>query len=521
MKKAMNSTLSPRKPLLRSAAHTITSHLKSILWILWPVYKEEQAQIIPMTAVFFFVSFIYNILNALKKTLLLSNPYLKAQAVSYLKIFGIMPAAIIFTWMTTKVITKYGQKKALQMMIAFFALSFGFLTLFIFPNREYLTFNFQPTFELVSLLNNWDITLFYIFSEMWSSIILNVLCWGIVIETTHLSQSKRIYALFTGSANIATLVAGWWAATALDHQLVWFYQAPLESLTWVNRLMFQMSVMWILQVAIIYLLSFIKIPEQPQTSSPKKKEKLGLLSAIKVTAQHPILRNIALIMISFNMIYHLSDVTHSAYVKAYMSADSDMMNKYFNYITLYLGLCAVGFSWILSGSFIRQFGLKTSLFVTPVLWGLLSFMDIVASFSPQTGFEWHSMVLPLNLISLSILISVGRAIKFTIFDTTKEMSFLSLDSDKKRMGKAAIDGLSSRFGKSGGAWLLILITSQAGGQVIASLLPLKCVIALSYLLWFYAVSSLCLHLPDEKHTVNSSPDSSAKSSADQPQPLEA
>lgn len=494
----MKSTVNPN-----SSSDSSTVYLQDVFsklkWSLWPVYKEENAKILPMTAVFFFVSFIYNILGALKKTILLSNPVIKAQAVSYLKIFAVMPAAIVFTLMTTTLQTRYGQKRAIQTMVFFFGISFAVLTLLIFPNREHLILHFDAgSRDLIHLVNNWDITVFYIFAEMWSSIILNVLCWGIIIETTHLAQSKRLYAIFTAAANFATLFAGWWAAKALDVQLEWFFNSSISEISWYSRLMYQMCVVWIVQSMIIVILNFTDTtPVADKSLKKPKKEKVGIIEAIKITCEHPILRSIALIMISYNMIYHLSDVTHSAYVKFAMKGDSDLMNKYFNYINLYLGVFSVCFSWFLSGFFIRRFGLKTSLLVTPALWGLLSFLDILASMSHQTAYMWNAIELPLNLVSLSILLSVGRAIKFTIFDTTKEMSFLSLDQSKKRSGKAAIDGLSSRFGKSGGAWLLITITLQSGGQVISCLLPIKIVIITCYILWFYAVTTLVKSLPDD------------------------
>ena len=507
MKSTVNTPVTGRPP-----SQSFQDYIAKIQWFLWPVYEEERSKILPMTAVFFCVSFIYNILGALKKTILLSSPCIKAQAVSYLKIFAIMPAAVIFTLMTTTLQTRYGQKRALQYMITFFGFSFAVITLIIYPNRDLLVLNLPGDFELSNLINNWDITLFYIFAEMWSSIILNVLCWGIIIETTHLKQSKRIYAIFTAAANIATLFAGWWAAKALDQQLIWFYGGPIGDLTWYHRLIFQMSVVWLLQFIIIGLLQFANtqpLSDKENThasntaqKSKKSKHKVGIIEAIRITCSNPILRSIALIMISYNMIYHLSDVTHSAYVKATLDHDSDLMNKYFNYINLYLGVCAVSFSWFLSGFFIRKYGLKVSLLATPILWGTLSFFDILASLSGQTGYSWHGVDIPLNLISLSILLSVGRAIKFTLFDTSKEMSFLSLDQKKKRSGKAAIDGLSSRFGKSGGAWLLIVITSQAGGQVIASLLPIKAVICSCYCLWFYAAITLTRSIPDEEPAVD-------------------
>src|SRR4029078_8606231 len=44
-----------------------------------------------------------------------------------------------------------------------------------------------------------------------------------------------------------------------------------------------------------------------------------------------------------------------------------------------------------------------------------------------------------------------RAAKFTIFDATKEMAFIPLSKECKLKGKAAIDGVGSRLGKSGGS----------------------------------------------------------------------
>jgi AAA family ATP:ADP antiporter len=102
----------------------------------------------------------------------------------------------------------------------------------------------------------------------------------------------------------------------------------------------------------------------------------------------------------------------------------------------------------------------------------------------------------MNLLSLSLMLSMGRAAKFTIFDTARDMSFLSLPQQEKRLGKAAVDGLTSRFGKTGGAWLVILIVGQTG-QILASLVPLKTAIFIAYGLWFWAVITLIGHLPKD------------------------
>ena len=471
--------------------------LQRVQWFFWPVEAKEQKRTLLMLIVLFLVSFVYSILRTLKLTILLADPDLPSQAVSYLKIFGIMPAAMLFTWLAMSMQSVMGQKKTFLGMNFLFAGLFAILTLVVLPHKELYRLNISGSNELIALVNSWYITLFYVAAEMWSSIMLNMLCWGVIIEITELKESKRLYALFSLAANLATYVAGWWGSSTIDSHVCYFMQTTHP--TWEQSLLFQMCVLWIAQfLIVIFFQAAVSSQEIAQQNTLDKKVRLGFWQSVEIAWKNPIIRNVSLMMISFNIIYHLVDVIHNDYVRSVFSADPKAMNSYLNLVGKYLGIYAVIFSWILSGSFVRQFGLFYSLLFTPILWAVLTALDLMstAGWIAAVPFTWVNIQIPMYLLSFSLMLSVGRAAKFTIFDTAKEMSFLSLSLQDKRLGKASVDGLTSRLGKTGGAWLVIMILGQVG-TLAAALLPLKIAMICAYALWFGSVFALIKVLPAE------------------------
>lgn len=85
--------------------------------------------------------------------------------------------------------------------------------------------------------------------------------------------------------------------------------------------------------------------------------------------------------------------------------------------------------------------------------------------------------------------TLSRGAKYSVFDSTKEMAFVPLSSESKIKGKAAIDGVGIRLGKSGGSALqgaLFVIFSGITGSVPMIALLLFGAIAI----WIGAVKSL-------------------------------
>ncbi len=101
-----------------------------------------------------------------------------------------------------------------------------------------------------------------------------------------------------------------------------------------------------------------------------------------------------------------------------------------------------------------------------------------------------SMATPAIVVFLGSLQNcVSRGAKYTVFDSTKELAFVPLSSECKLKGKAAIDGVCSRLGKSGGSviyngLLFCFTTIVASAPYVA--VCLMCIIGI----WSFAVYHL-------------------------------
>jgi len=94
----------------------------------------------------------------------------------------------------------------------------------------------------------------------------------------------------------------------------------------------------------------------------------------------------------------------------------------------------------------------------------------------------HSVFLLTGTTPLAIAVFFGasqvclsKACKFSVFDSTKEMAFIPLGHECKLKGKAAIDGVGSRLGKSGGSFihqglLMFFATLSSSAPYVAGIL---------------------------------------------------
>src|SRR5271169_3509321 len=103
---------------------------------LWPVYGYELKKILPMFFMFFFISFNYTILRDTKDTLIVTAA--GAEAIPFIKVYGVVPMAIIFMLLYSKLSNMLTKENLFYATIVPFIVFFGLFAIFIYPNREML-----------------------------------------------------------------------------------------------------------------------------------------------------------------------------------------------------------------------------------------------------------------------------------------------------------------------------------------------------------------------------------------------
>ena len=81
-------------------SQTITKEFGKWRSMLWPIHRFELKKFLPMFFLFFFINFNYTILRDTKDTLIVTAT--GAETLPFLKFWGVVPAAILFMVIFTK-----------------------------------------------------------------------------------------------------------------------------------------------------------------------------------------------------------------------------------------------------------------------------------------------------------------------------------------------------------------------------------------------------------------------------------
>jgi AAA family ATP:ADP antiporter len=236
------------------------------------------------------------------------------------------------------------------------------------------------------------------------------------------------------------------------------------------------------------------LPIQNKKSESKIKKKVSLLEGFKLIAKSPYLLSITILVIGYGLCMTLIEVSWKANVKLLYPSAADFQ-VFTSKVTSSVGFIAFFISMFFGTNIIRRCGWRFSALISPTLVGgtgilfflALMFKDHLSGFTSLLG-----------LTPLALIVFLGafqnissKVAKYAFFDPTKEMAYIPLSPEQKVGGKAAIEVVGSRLGKSGASWIQIIFLDLFGSGSILSISNLLVpIVVLTTVAWIYSVNHL-------------------------------
>lgn len=448
----------------------------------WPIHSYELRKVLPMFVMFFCISFNYTILRDTKDTLIVTAPGSGAEAIPFLKVWCVVPCAILFMLVYAKLSNILSKSALFYAVLAPFLVFFALFAIVLYPSRDFLhpttaadtlqSILPQGLMGLVSIFRNWTYALFYVLAELWGSVMLSLMFWGFANEISRVAEAKRFYVLFGIGANIALLCSG--PAIILVSDIRRHVPEGVDA--WGISLNLLMGMVLIAGLVIVgtywwmnkYVLSDPRFYEAGDTKKKKEKPKMSIKESFMYLAKSPYIGCLAILVIAYGIAINVIEVTWKSQLKLQYPNANDY-STFMGYFSTYTGAVTVLMMLFVGGNVIRKFGWGKAALVTPVvllITGIIFFALIL--FRDNLG----GMIAALGTTPLMLAVVIGmiqnimsKSAKYSLFDPTKEMAYIPLDQEQKMKGKAAIDVVGARLGKSGGSFvqqgLLVIFGSMS------------------------------------------------------------
>ena len=476
----------------KSKSSSLLSWLNEARRTIFPIHgKDEVTKFLLIGSIKFFIIMALTLTRDTKDTLVVTS--CGAEAIAFLKIYGVLPAATAFIALYSKLSDTFESKTTLfyTTCIPFF-IFFIIFDVVIYPNVDKLhpTLAAVQTFlrinnnldtnggggggldVLANIIANWTSALFYVVAEIYSSVSVGLLFWQFANDVVSIEQARRFYPLFAQMSGLAPVLAGQYVVRYTSraenfgislHRLTaaisfagcmicFFYNAATKYIQRTEGKVGEEGG----QKTLLSSSSSIddtskdeEMKEKKNTTSKKKKKKpkMSMTESMKFLASSQYLRLIASLVLGYGLSINFTEVMWKSLVKKKYPNPLDYSRFMGNFSS------AVGVSTcivILFGvQVIRILGWKVGAMATPSIMALLAapFFACIILGLDSPG-RLHIAVMLGTLQSL-----LSKTSKYALFDPTTQMSYIPLDQESKIKGKAAIDVLGSRIGKSGGSFI--------------------------------------------------------------------
>ncbi|MCT4636018.1 MAG: NTP/NDP exchange transporter [Rickettsiales bacterium] len=497
----------------------MTSSSINLLKSYYNSFRDNQEyilkKVLPTSIIFLIIIFVYSVVRGAKDTLVV--PISGAEILSALKLFGVLPSSVVFVVIYSKLTNMMNSQKLFYALTTFFITFFASYAFLLYPIRESLDIDLSdiiadyPSLKLPLLMvSHWSSSLFYIMAELWGSAMLSLMFWQFANHIYKVSEAKNTYTIFGAIGQIGLIAAGIIqkytsiSNTSLSNPLgAW--ESTLQSM------MFSVFVAGLIMMAIFWYMNKFVLTDprffdkNAEVNKKKNKPKMSLIESFKYIFQSKYIGLIAVLVLTYGVSINLVEGVWKNQLKIQFPVQNDY-SAFMGSFQIWTGVASM-IGMILGVYILRTFKWRTSAILTPLMiliTGGLFFLLILA------GSMFEAALTLIGTTSLMMAVIMGatqnilsKSTKYSLFDPTKEMTYIPLDSELKSKGKAVVDVTGARLGKSGGAMIQFLLITLIPGANLSNLtediLYIFLVIMACWIMAVFALSKLFEEKMKEKN----------------------
>ncbi|HJK87295.1 MAG TPA: Npt1/Npt2 family nucleotide transporter [Candidatus Megaira endosymbiont of Hartmannula sinica] len=429
----------------------------------------------------------------------------------FTKLYCVTPMAAFFVIFYAKIVNHLSFDKIFYSLITFFTSFFILFAFVIYPNIDFFQMDNNkldalmqeyPHFKwYISIIGNWSYVIFYSLSELWPNIFYVLLFWQLANEITSSSEAKRFYTLFALFGNLSLIIVGFiMMGLSSDNSFL-----SRLFMTSDNKIMLvKVSTLFTLIFSIIscLLVRYISkniirplLGKDLYLTAKSKKKQMGVIQSFKYIVKSRYLWLMLICSASFGLTMNLVEAVWKAKLKSLYPTVSGyaMVNS----IYILLTGCVIVFMTLLGNKIMQRNRWFVSAVISPLVilitgtmfFILVIFDDYFTSFFNQILFIVTPLYLSVIVGAIQNILSKGT--KYSIWDAARQMLYIPLDRELKVKGKAAVDILSPKIGKSASGFIQSLIFTVMPFVTYDSIAGfLMSVFIIVCILWIFAIREI-------------------------------